>query len=797
MKHIQSQKRSPAQITILTLLSLGLVAFSIVVDLAGEIIEILHPYMTYPLMRTLVNAIFVVLLGLIFFAYREWRYSNARERELSAVIDGISPDTLLVADSQGKIQLVNRSAERMFGYSQSELAGIPMRKLISEVPTDVGELPGNIESLRDDGFLIGLSKATRKDGSEFPAEVISARLDDNLGEAFLVRDITEKIDFQDKIFEYKTRLEELVEERTRELRQTRDSLEREIDEHRDSKSEIQKLAQFHKSIIDNAKIWMNVIDREANIVLWNRAAEEISGYRREEVAGNSSIWGKVYDPETGERVKSHVIEAMKNETEIDEFETTILSKRGDEKTLSWSSRLLKGNDGVVSGSLYIGREVTCEKVARAQAEKRLSEMKFLSENSLAFMETRSEEALNELLIEGLAKLSPSSIILVNSLDEATSEFRISASRNAETARKIIQKNLGIDALQASFKIDDDFALRNLLSGRLVRLPGIGDISTLSFGKIPREFSEILEREFDLGYIYSIGFSFEGQLFGSTTIITKKGEDIDNADIIETLVNQAAIALQRIRAESRLIEAKQIAEKANFAKTQFLANMSHELRTPLSGLMGMTELALRTELPRETRENMRLAHQSAGDLLRIVNNILDLSKIEAGEMKLVSEPFSIRRIVTSIRNKMIVLARKKGIKFTVQIPSNVPDCIFGDGYRLEQVLMNLVSNAIKFTDEGSVSFAVSKLESDDPSMVVLKFDVIDTGIGIPPEKLDMIFESYQQADSSIKHKKGTGLGIAIAKSIVILMNGDIEVESEPEKGSKFHFTLAFPTSEREL
>ncbi|MCK5832139.1 PAS domain S-box protein [bacterium] len=792
MKFIKNQKHNSIKITLMAILAIALVIFSISIDLVNEIYQFLLSYVSIPLTHTLVNIVFLIQLLAILFAYRKWWTSNKREQELSKIIDGISPDTLIVTNGLGEIILSNRAAERMFGYSQDELIGLEQTDLISSITKNTDALPDPIESLKNEGFLIGLSKAKSKDGLTFPAEVISTSLQDNGGAAVLIRNITEKVDFQDEIFHYKNRLEEIVAKRTKELRDTKISLIKEIDEHRRSKEEIQNLAQFHESVVDNAKIWMDVIDSEGRVLLWNKAAEEISGYTRDEVVGNDIIWEKLYDKRTSESLKEKVLSAFRNNEEV-EIETVIKARNGELKTIVWISRYLRNKKGGNYSALYLGREITQEKIANAQAKKRLEEMKFLSDSSIAFLGISSQKKLFEFLAKGLRKLYPSSKILVNSKNTETMEFVIEAYANIEDIRELLRRKLGKDMIGIGFKLNDDNAIAQLLSSRLVCLQSMGDLNALSFGQIPKTVSEEIKEELNLGNIYTIGFSWDRQLFGSANIITTEQTDIDNADIIESFINQASVALSRIRAEKEMVEAKRIAEKANKAKTQFLANMSHEIRTPLNGLLGMTEITLRSQLNAEQRENIRLAYKSGKDLLKIVNNILDLSKIEAGEMRLAEEEFSLRETVLSLRNKMVVLAKKKVLDFSIEISSDVTDLLIGDAFRLEQVLLNLVSNAIKFTDEGSVRVVIREIKNSDKKKETIKFDIIDTGIGIPKEKMKMIFESYQQADSSTKYKKGTGLGIAIAKSIIILMGGDIEVESEVGIGSDFHFTIVFDLS----
>jgi signal transduction histidine kinase/CheY-like chemotaxis protein len=267
-----------------------------------------------------------------------------------------------------------------------------------------------------------------------------------------------------------------------------------------------------------------------------------------------------------------------------------------------------------------------------------------------------------------------------------------------------------------------------------------------------------------------------------------------------LVAERELSMEELQALNKKLKteilnrrkAEKKAREANLAKSEFLANMSHDIRTPMNGIYGMLELALSTKMSPEQREYLSYVKASADALVEIINDILDFSKIEARKIELESLPFALRGLMENIVTSMAVTAHKKGLEIASFVAGDVPEGYLGDPGRLRQILLNLISNAIKFTEKGEVT-VTARLKKSTAKAAVLQFTVRDSGIGIPQDKQKSVFQAFAQADGSTTRKfGGTGLGLTICSQLVKLMGGRIWVESQPGEGSSFHFTIRLKT-----
>ena len=266
------------------------------------------------------------------------------------------------------------------------------------------------------------------------------------------------------------------------------------------------------------------------------------------------------------------------------------------------------------------------------------------------------------------------------------------------------------------------------------------------------------------------------------------EEINFSSSLGTFMTLALEAKQRQEAEQALVLSKEAAEVASRAKSDFLASVSHEIRTPMNAIIGMADLLWETDLTPDQRKYLRIFRRAGGNLLSLINNILDLSKVEVGHLELESTDFDLSDLVEKSIEILAMRANEKGLELACHLSPDVPRAVIGDPNRLHQILINLISNAIKFTDSGSVTVRVMQ-DPELPTPGAIRFSISDTGIGVPPDKLAVIFESFTQAHASMTRKYGgTGLGLTISRQLAELMNGRIWVESTLGEGSRFHCSV---------
>ncbi len=413
---------------------------------------------------------------------------------------------------------------------------------------------------------------------------------------------------------------------------------------------------------------------------------------------------------------------------LSSIETKMFRKDNSIIDVDVSISVLKDSDGNIMGSIGIIRDITKQKEAENKIKESENKIRVILDNSAA------------------------SIIMTDS-----EERIVSWNKFTETLLGYKQNQLHLKPVSFIYPPEEWQKIRS----ERIREKGLKHhLET----KICREDGKIIDVDISINILRDINNNIVGSV-----------------GIMQDITEQKQL-------REMLIQAKLAAEQANSAKSLFLANMSHEVRTPMNTIMGMLDLTLDLELGKEQKENIVIAKEAADNLLNLINDILDLSRVEAGKITLENIDFHLPNILSNVCKGLQVIAQKKSLNVVLEIAENVPHLVMGDPVRIRQILINLINNAIKFTDQGKNITVKVFVVSQQKDKVLLQFSVIDQGIGIPKDKQGLIFEAFTQAETSTNRKYGgTGLGLTISKRLSEMMGGRIWVESEVDKGSTFSFT----------
>ena len=490
--------------------------------------------------------------------------------------------------------------------------------------------------------------------------------------------------------------------------------------------DISTLIRFLEDIIMNAKLWMTFQDLKGNILIWNHAAGELTGYSANEVLNRNDIWKRLYpDPEYRNRVTGMIVDIISNKKYLENFETTIRTKSGATRKISWNTRELTGSDGARLGYIVIGNDITEISQVKEQIKRYAEFQESLVTNAklwMMFLDTENRVTIWNRTAEEISGYSH---------EEVTGDTKIWRWLYPDEGyrRQVTEKIVGI--IRSNNYLENfETVIRTKAGEERNILWNTRELTNDEGGR--------------LGYIVV-------------------GSDITD----------------QIRSKAETTKAREEAEQANAAKSTFLATMSHEIRTPMNGIMGMTSLLLDTDLTPDQREYAETIRRSSDALLSIINDILDFSKIEAGKLELENQPFELRECIEGAFDLISTRAVEKGLELAYRVDADVPGRIVGDPTRLRQVLLNLLTNAIKFSEAGEIVLSVSarKLDESQGSPYELHITIRDTGIGIPADRMDRLFKSFSQVDASTVRKYGgTGLGLTICLRLAELMGGSAWLES---------------------
>ena len=457
---------------------------------------------------------------------------------------------------------------------------------------------------------------------------------------------------------------------------------------------------------------------------------------------------------------------MDQEGEIKDFESSWITKNGTEIYLRESAKNIKDSKGKVIYYEGTVEDITPRKIAEVQ----------IAELNNLFLEIEIDPSRNiKIIVKKTNEIIKGVCSLYNRLDDEKKSLITWSEHNAPFDLKRKDDPQGHICYEATIKGN-------------IRPVVINDIKKTEFFDTDPNV-----KKYGLRSYLGMPVIVDGEVIGSLCVLDTKPKIFTDTEIkiIQTLAKALSLEQKRYFVEKNLKDATHEAQIANQAKSQFLANMSHEIRTPLNGIMGFSEMLAIQETDIKKRRMLEMIEESGNQLLQIINDIFDYSKIEAGKLSIQNDYFILDELLKETVSYFDKSAKSKNLQIVLNVDGIKENSLFGDYYKLKQILFNVISNAIKFTDEGSVLVIAGSEKINN--FVRLKVIVEDSGIGIHKNQLDKIFDEFNQLDYYLTKKiKGTGLGLTITKKILDLLQGNIKVESEPGTGSRFIITIPFQT-----
>ncbi len=691
-------------------------------------------------------------VSIMFWSIYRYQLMNPSPESLARKVFATIGDMIMTVDAGGFIRMINPKAGELLGYRKEELLQEPFSGLLDERNEEIFQ-----SCLQD-------LEAGKRD---LEARVIS--LTSKSGESIATScNLSPILDWKGKMLG--------IVIACRDMRDIVKS-EKII---RAQREELEDREERYRALFDRSLFCVFVHDFEGNYLDANEAALDLLGYEEEDIPRLNIV--SLLSEDQIEEAMEGLHEILSGEKERAPRTHKLTRKDGGHVWVETESCVLyrQGKPYAVQG---IARDISGRIRAETELRNHREQLEELVEERTA--ELRKEEDRFQRLAENMQDIiwmsdRDGKLVYVNQAIERVTGFPPEKTIGL-TQREYSTEKSVLETLRGIREAERAVPKRNAYHGEVELLHRDGHT-------VPCEVSCTIVRNED-GEI--VGFE------GVTRDISARKQAEEKIRKLNEELEQrvrdrtAQLETANKRLEEAIEEAREMAlraEVANLAKSEFLANMSHEIRTPMNGVIGMTGLLLETELTREQREFAETTRSSADSLLSVINDILDFSKIEAGQVELEELDFDLRTMVEDMTDMLAVKAHDKGLELSCLLRPDVPSLVRGDPGRLRQVLTNLSGNAIKFTEEGEVFIRVS-LDEETESHATVRFEVIDTGIGIPEESRDRLFKSFSQVDASITRRYGgTGLGLAISKQLAVLMGGEIGVRSEEGNGSTFWFNV---------
>ena len=543
------------------------------------------------------------------------------------------------------------------------------------------------------------------------------------------------------------------------------------------------------SLVSNLPVMVFATGNNGEIVFWNRACESVTGFKSKEIIENKSALKLLYpDKDLRKKVKKQFVDMGLT---LSSWEHQITTKNGSQRDIIWTafSDFVK-----VEGwnAVAIGYDLTPQRNnERLQNSYRLK-LEALAQTATHLVGLPISDSIYHYVGTQLEKFAPASLHTIVSIESEKKIINVEGvyGLNMKTWSKLLEI-VGWNPVGRRFQVSDK-VIEQYSNRKLFKIEK--SLYEFSDGNLSSLVARSIEKFLGLNEIFVIGFIKENHCYGGVVIIkTDKSKEFDHS-LIEGIVNQASVALNRKELETQLIAAKEQAEEADKLKSAFLANMSHEIRTPMNAIIGFSQLLALPNLSAEKKKQyIEIISSKGNSLVKLINDIIDASKVESGQLTVVFAPFNINSLLRNMQRfykKERIFQRREAVEIKLILPDGTDflELVTDEG-RLEQVLTNIIGNALKYTERGSIEFGYNV----DNHLVT--FFVKDTGVGIDPQMQTMIFERFRQAeDISGKKYGGTGLGLSISKGIVNLLGGSIWVESELNSGTIFYFTLPYKINE---